>query len=149
MLQNSVGDVPDLANVKQLSDQIVARGENQLGVEGYLELLLSACSTYDKKHASTRPPGQRNVYNVNTEMDDDGFYDANSNNDVFHVDTDVTDILAHSSNVRSQSSLTSRGSSMSSFIPKTEWMNMSPEQREEILAKRRKERGLQNNTQLS
>ena len=135
MLQNTVGDVPDLANVKQLSDQVVARGETPLGLEGYLELLLSACSTYDKKHAATRQPGQRTVYTASTELDDDAFFDASCNDEVFHVDTDVADILAHSSNIRSQSSSSSRGIPNSSFIPKTEWLNMSPEQREEILAK--------------
>jgi hypothetical protein len=45
MFQNTVSDVTDLSHVKQLSDQVVARGEPALGFDEYLELLLSACST--------------------------------------------------------------------------------------------------------
>jgi hypothetical protein len=48
MLRNGFSYVTDLSHVKQLSDQVVARGEAALGFEEYLELLLSACSTYDK-----------------------------------------------------------------------------------------------------
>ena len=40
MLQNTVGDVSDLANVKQLSDQVVARRGQALVFEGYCFCLL-------------------------------------------------------------------------------------------------------------
>jgi hypothetical protein len=63
MLQNTVDDVAGLASVKQLSDQVVARGDAPLDFDAYIELLLSACSTYDKSHATTRS-GQRNVYST-------------------------------------------------------------------------------------
>jgi len=99
MLQNTVNDVGDLANVKQLSDQMVARGEPPLNFEGYMELLLSACSTYDKNHAVARQPGQRNVYAASVEHSEDDFYDAYST-EVFHVDTDVSEVLAHKSNTQ-------------------------------------------------
>jgi hypothetical protein len=49
MLQNGVGDVSELEYVKQISDQDIARGNPPLTYDGYMELLLSACSTYDKK----------------------------------------------------------------------------------------------------
>jgi hypothetical protein len=49
MLQNSVGDVTELAFVKQISYQDVARGNQPLAYEVYMELLLPACSTYDKQ----------------------------------------------------------------------------------------------------
>jgi hypothetical protein len=48
MLQNAVGDVAALSYVKQLGDQDIARGLPPLTYGSYLELLLSACSTYDK-----------------------------------------------------------------------------------------------------
>jgi hypothetical protein len=68
MLQNTVGDIADLANFKQLSDQVVARGGANLGFEEYLELLLSACSTNYKTHATPRPE-QQNVYATSVEHD--------------------------------------------------------------------------------
>ena len=142
MLQNTVGDVPDLANVKQLNDQVVARGGNNLGFEEYLELLLSACSTYDKTHATIRPPGQRKVYSTNVELDNEEFYDATSD-ELFNVDTEVSDILVHSSNTQGQFSSATNTGNKGSFIPKADWLKLSPAKREEILAKRRKERGLQ------
>jgi hypothetical protein len=61
MLQNSVGDVTELAYVKQIGDQDIARGNPPLDVDSYLELLLSACSTYYKNHA-TSMKHKRNVY---------------------------------------------------------------------------------------
>jgi hypothetical protein len=48
MLQNAVGDVTELVHVKQIGDQAIARGNPLLTYENYMELLLSACSTYDK-----------------------------------------------------------------------------------------------------
>ena len=49
MLQNAVGDATELAYVKQIGDQDIARGNPPLRYESYMELLLSACSTFDKK----------------------------------------------------------------------------------------------------
>ena len=66
-LQNTVDDGADLANVKQLSDQVVARGEASIDFEGYMELLVSACSTYDKLHTNARQSGQRNLYASNVD----------------------------------------------------------------------------------
>ena len=143
MLQNTVGDVADLANVKQLSDQVVARGGSSLDFEGYIELLLSACSTYDKLHTNARQSGQRNVYSSNVEYDNQ-IYDDHLM-EVFHVDTDLSDIMAYSTDNRytpNRPSTTSNGTSP--FLPRDEWMKLSPEKKEEILAKRRKERGHQN-----
>jgi hypothetical protein len=53
MLQNAVSDVNELACVKQIGDQDVARGKPPLDFESYLQLLLSACSAYDRNHAAT------------------------------------------------------------------------------------------------
>jgi hypothetical protein len=141
MLQNTVCDVADLANVKQLSDQIVARGEPPLNFEGYLELLLSACSTYDKSHTNPRQSGQRNVYAATMENDGEVFYDVN-NTETFHVDTDISEILANTSSMRPLAKSTPSGGT-SSFIPREEWLKLSKEQRDELVAKRRKERGIQ------
>jgi hypothetical protein len=69
MLQNTISDFTDLSHVKQLSDQIVAHGEPALGFEEYLEVLLSACSTYDKNNVTPRS-GQHNEYSTIFEHDD-------------------------------------------------------------------------------
>jgi hypothetical protein len=49
MLQNAVGEVSELAYVKKIGDQDIARGNPPLVFEKYMELLLSACSSYGKK----------------------------------------------------------------------------------------------------
>ena len=105
MLQNTVGDVADLANVKQLSDQVVARGGAVLGYEAYMELLLSACSTYDRTHATPRS-GQRNVYHTTIEQDDE--FCADQGGYAFGVDTEVTDILAYATDMHFQGAATIR-----------------------------------------
>jgi hypothetical protein len=138
MLQNTVGDVTDLANVKQLGDQIIARGGPSLDFEGYIELLLSACSTYDKNHATPNKSGPRNVYTTDITHDamvEEANYDVHST-EVFHVDTDISDIVAHATDIQRKGN--------SSFLPREEWLKLSPEKREELIAKRRKERALQN-----
>ena len=143
MLQNAVGDVTDLANVKQLSDQVVARGEAPLGLEGYLELLLSACSTYDKNHEMPRQAGPRKVYAAALEDDEDAYYDAH-HTEVYTLETDVSDILANASNISRGRTQPNRNNS--SFIPREEWLKLSQEQRDELIAKRRKERSAQGGT---
>ena len=50
MLQNAVGDVTELAYVKQIGDQDIARGNPPLSYESYMELLLSACSKIGRAH---------------------------------------------------------------------------------------------------
>jgi hypothetical protein len=49
MLQNAVSKVSELLYVKAIGDQDIAHGCPPLGYEAYMELLLSACSTYNKK----------------------------------------------------------------------------------------------------
>ena len=52
------------------------RGEVPRGFEGYVELLLSACSTYDKNHDTPRQAGPHKVYAAALESDDEAYYDA-------------------------------------------------------------------------
>jgi hypothetical protein len=49
LLQNAVGDVRELLYIKPIGDQDIAQGYKQLMYESYMELLLLACSNYDKK----------------------------------------------------------------------------------------------------
>jgi hypothetical protein len=52
MHQNTVDDDAVLASVKQLSDLVVALGDAPFDFDAYIDLLLSACSTYDKSPAT-------------------------------------------------------------------------------------------------
>jgi hypothetical protein len=49
IIQNALGDVTELSYVQQICDQDRARGNLPVAYEGYMELLLFACSTYKKK----------------------------------------------------------------------------------------------------
>jgi hypothetical protein len=97
MLQNTVGDVSVRSSkLKILGAQIIAPGGPMLDFEGYMELLLSACSTYVKNHASTNKSGPRNVYmtDITHDVSAEAFYDAHST-EVYHVDTDILNIVVH------------------------------------------------------
>jgi hypothetical protein len=137
ILQNTVCEVADLSNVIQLSAQVVARGGTHLGFKEYLELLLSACPTYDKTHA-TPCSGLRNVYAANLIQDDD-FYNTHDGC-TYGVDTDVTDMLVHTTTMQFKGKPSVSRNYNSLFLPGEEWLKLSPENREEIIATRRNER---------
>ena len=69
MLQNAVGEVTELAYVKRIGDLDIARGNTPLSFESYMELLLSACSEYDKK--ITLPGKQKRAVYATSIVDDD------------------------------------------------------------------------------
>jgi hypothetical protein len=73
LLQNAVGDVTELSYIKQIDDQDVARGHPALIYDSYMELLLSACSTYDKK-LSLRGKQKRAVYQIEIDKHDSTDY---------------------------------------------------------------------------
>jgi hypothetical protein len=137
MLQNSVGDVNEFAYVKQIGDQDIARGNAPLDFDSYLELLLSACSTYDKNYA-TPMKQKRNVYTTIFE-DDNGILsdDARTNEryyEAFNVDTDISEVLAYASAARPING------KPDNFLPRNEWNKLTPSQKEALIAKRRSER---------
>jgi hypothetical protein len=53
MLQNAVGDVEALAQVKLMNDHDIARGNPPLTYKRYVQVLLSACSTYDSPRSTS------------------------------------------------------------------------------------------------
>jgi hypothetical protein len=96
MIQNSVGEVTELAHVKQLADLGIENGNKALTYDAYADLLLEACSTFDKWRAL---PGRqkRAVYSSvinDNDLDypyyhaDDGQYEA------YQVDTDISENMA-------------------------------------------------------
>ena len=145
MLQNAVGDVTELAYVKQISDQDVALGNQPLAYEGYMELLLSACSTYDKK---IMLPGKqkRAVYAsaISDGGDDYPYADSpNEEHEVFQVDTDINDIMVHATNTSRFGKLKATASGkpkQSNFLPREEWNKLTQDQKDVLIAKRRQER---------
>jgi hypothetical protein len=92
MLQNSVGEVSELAYVKQIGDQDIAPGNLPLVYETYMELLLSACSTFDKKTALSGKQ-KRAVYV--SEFDSDNY---NGNYETYCVDTNVAETMENMTN---------------------------------------------------
>ena len=140
MLQNAVGDVGELSYVKQLGDQDIARGHAPLTYESYLELLLSACSTYDKKIGNVGKQ-KRAVYLAST--DDGDYYPGNQEHggyDVFQVDTDISDIMVYNSEAHRFGN-----QERTQFLPREEWAKLSQPERDALIEKRRKERKLGNN----
>jgi hypothetical protein len=141
MLQNAVGDVTELSYIKQISDQDVARGNPPLVYDGYMELLLSACSTYDKK--ITLPGKQkRAVYSTAISIDDGHIsVDDTLNGEyaVFTVDTDVSDIMVNATNSNrfGNRRATNNGKPKSNFLPRDEWNKLTQEQKDQLIAKRR------------
>jgi hypothetical protein len=126
MLQNAVGEVTTLANVKQLSDQEVARGNLPLNYESYMELLLSACSSYDKK--ITLPGKQkRAVYaSIIPEDNQDTYYDVPYHEEyaVYNIDTDISDIMVNATNTNRFGSKVN-AQQKSQFLPREEWDKLS------------------------
>jgi hypothetical protein len=88
MLQNDVGEVSELAYFKQISDQDIARGNPPLVYGSYIELLLSACSTFDKTVLPRKQ--KRAVYASVFDSDD-----YNSNYETYRVGIDVAEIMAN------------------------------------------------------
>jgi hypothetical protein len=122
MLQNAIGDVTELAYVKQIGDQDIARGNPPLTYENYMEFLLSACSTYDKKN--TFPGKQKRAVYTATTSDDksDGYYNVGQDDDyaVYSIDTDVSDIMENTTNASRFGNTSINSNSKSTFLPRDE-----------------------------
>jgi hypothetical protein len=88
MLQNAVGEVSELEYAKQFGEQDT-RGNPPLVYEIYMELLLPACSTFDKK---TVLPRKQKLAVYALEFDSDNY---NGNYETYRVDTDVAKIMAN------------------------------------------------------
>jgi hypothetical protein len=143
MLQNAVGDVMEFAYIKQIGDQDIARGHPPLSYDSYMDLLLSACSTYDKK--ITLPGKQKRAVYASETSSDNLTYPFDDTTDgeyeVFQVDTAVDDIMAFTTD---KSKGGYQGKPNLNFIPRDEWDKLSQDQKDQLIAKRRQERMKQN-----
>lgn len=133
LLQNAVGEISELAYVKQIGDQNIAQGNQPLAYDTYMELLLSACSTYDKKIAL---PGKQKRAVYVSEFESDTYTDTY---EAYRVDTDVEDIMAHATDTNRSGNRPPYGSNKT-FIPWDQWTKLSQEQKDKLIAERQKER---------
>jgi hypothetical protein len=112
-LKNTVADVANLQSVKRIEDQNISCSTARLGWEEYLELLLSACSDYDKSNTHACPE-QHSIYATNFAYDVD--YDNPHEDTSYGVGTDTMEIYAHAAHT------TNPGTSP--FIPRAQWMQL-------------------------
>jgi hypothetical protein len=100
LIQNAVGVVVEFSYIKQIGDQDAARGYKLLRFESDMELLLLACSMYDKKLNLPRKQ-KRAVYQTKIDNYDDTDYPPGDINDsgyeAYHVDTDFLEIFVKNS----------------------------------------------------
>jgi hypothetical protein len=141
MIQNAIGDVTELAHVKQLADLGVANGNKALTYDSYSALLLNACATFDTRHEL---PGRqkRAVYATaiaGNEVDepydpyDDKGYKA------YLVDTTISEIMVNAADSNQFSGKSGNGSQGSGRIPYSEWFKTTKEEQDAVFAKRNQE----------
>jgi hypothetical protein len=107
-----------------------------------MELLLLACSTYDKK--TTLPGNRKDPFTLlqsplmKTSI---GTVIPWLENTVFKVDTDVGDLMVHYTNANHNSNTQANGigKPKSNFIPREEWIKLSQDQKDQLVGKRRQE----------
>jgi len=79
MLQNAVSIVPKLSSNRDISDNLVAIGNNPLGYQAYSELLISGCNQLDKDLEITHSKSKRTINYTNFKEEayfDCGYLDA-------------------------------------------------------------------------
>ena len=102
-----------------------------------MELLLSAGSTYNKRITLPGKP-KRAVYALEFDLDTYiGNYEA------YRVDTDVADIVASATDTNRSGNCQDYGNKKT-FLPWDQWIKLSQEQKDKLIAERQKER--MNNT---
>jgi hypothetical protein len=117
MLKNTVTDVTNLQSAKRIEDQNITRRKVPLGWEENLELLLAACSDYDKSHNNARP-AQRNKYATNVAYDAD--YDYQHEDTPHGVSTNIIEICDNATH-------TTNPGNTSPIIPREQGIQLTQE----------------------
>jgi hypothetical protein len=143
MLQNAVGDFTELTYVKQINDQDVEQGNQPLVYEYYMDLLLSACSTYDEK--TTHPGLQKHAVYASAIFDGGDDYPMlvirMKSMRAFQADTDINDMHATNTSRFGQLKEADSGKpKQSNFLPPEEVNKLTQDQKDVLIAKRRQER---------
>jgi len=102
MLQNTIHPKEELRQVKNQADQMQAFHGKGIGYDSYCNLLLSAASNLDAKHApkGRMRPAKRNVY-----AHDLGNYEDEEFHNAYNLDCNISDLQA---NVHNQQPMDSR-----------------------------------------
>ncbi len=116
----------------------------------YLELLLLACSTYDKKIGT---PGKQKRAVYATLLDDAGVDPLpedihHGEYEVFKVDTDISDIMAYNANTNRFGMSNTDSNTKTKYLPREEWNKLSQAQKDALIEKRRKERFVNTNQSM-
>jgi hypothetical protein len=137
MLQNAAGDVTELSYIKKIGDQDIVQGNPPLSYDSYTELLLSACSTYEKK--ITLPGKQKRAVYTSATASEDVEYRFDDTPDaeygIFQVDTDISDVMANVTDTSRIGSNSNNGRPKSIFVPCDEWNKLTQDQKDRLIAK--------------
>jgi hypothetical protein len=120
-----------------MNDHDIARGHPPLTYKGYIQVLLSTCSTYDLQHSSVDRK-KRAVYQSEFASDLDPYEDNDYAS--YSVDTDVADIMAYATDTTRFGNRSGSDNQSSNRIPYSKWIKMSEDKRNKILVQRKKER---------
>jgi hypothetical protein len=133
LLKNTVGDVAELSFIKQIGDQDVACGYQPLMYESYMELMLLACSTYDKKLNLTGKQ-RRAVYQSEIENYDDTDYPHDdiydSGYEPYQVNTDISEIPGNNTNTNCFGNNGKSDKAQATFLPRDDWNKLTQEQKD-------------------
>jgi hypothetical protein len=167
ILQNAVGDASELAYVKQIGDQDIARGNPPLTYKSYMELLLYACSTFDKKitlPGKQQRAGYTTAISASNYLGDKMLIPSNFDSTIesknatdnsllddgdpivkrrmFTIDPKDLTVRTFFKNAEDDERFgnnSSNGQSESTFLLRKEW-KMTQKQKDSLIAKRRQER---------
>jgi len=89
MLQNTIHPEEELRQVKNQADQLQAFHGNGSGYNSYCNLLLSAATNLDAKHA---PKGRMTAVKRNVYTHDLGDFEDNEFHDAYNLDSDIGDL---------------------------------------------------------
>ncbi len=92
MLQNAVHPEEELRQVKNQSDQLQAFHGKGIGYDSYCNLLLSAVSNLDAKHA---PKGRTSVAKRSVNAHNLGNFKDDEFHDAYSLDSDIVDLQAN------------------------------------------------------
>ncbi len=92
MLQNAIHPHEELRQVKNQADQLQVFHGKGIGYDSYCNLLLSAASNVDAKHA---PKGRASAVKRNMYIHDLGNFEDNEFHDTYNLDSDIVDLQAN------------------------------------------------------
>ncbi len=92
MLQNAVHPEEELRQVKNQADQLQAFHGKSIGYDSYCNLLLSAASQLDAKHA---PKGRSSAAKRNVYVHDLGNFEEDKFHNAYNLDSDIGELQAN------------------------------------------------------